>query len=84
MRRDFNRIDQTLGQAFWSYVCPLAAAVPRQINESVIAAGPNHAFLVRRFHDVSERAVVFRADFFVCVRPASSALFLFFVAREVR
>src|SRR6185369_545561 len=42
------------------------------------------AFLVRRLHDVTQRAVVFRAHRLVRVWTTAFALLLFFVAREIR
>src|SRR6185503_19823481 len=53
------------------------------VNKSIIAAGPDYAFLVRRLDDVTQRAVVFRADGFVRVWTTALALLLFLVSCEV-
>src|SRR6185369_17669784 len=65
-------------------VFPIRAAVASDVNQSIVAAGVDHALLERRLHDVGERAVVFGADRFVRVWTTAFALFLFFVAREIR
>src|SRR6185369_9563034 len=82
--RDFDRIDQALFQTFRRDVLPVCAAITRHVDESIVAAGPDHAFLVRRLHDVSERAVVLCTDGFVRVWPTALALLVLLIACEVR
>ena len=64
-------------------LCPMAAVVGRDMKQAVIGAGPEHAFLQRRFGEREDGVVIFDAGDVVLDRAAARLLFALVVARQV-
>ncbi len=82
--RGFDDADEApFPKFFRSDVCPVIAAVARDVHEPVVAAGPDEAFLDGRFGDRKNRVVILDAGVVLRKRAAGGLLLGFVVARQV-
>src|SRR5258706_44501 len=85
VRRSGDGIDlDPLGHVLGSDVDPLLTAIPRDVDEAVIGARPDDAFLNGRFIDCEDGAIVLDTTVVFGDRSPRGALFRLVVTREVR
>ena len=82
-RRDFDGVDEALGQPLGRDVLPRLPAVARELHQAIVAPRVDHALLMRGLGDVRERAIVLGAHRLVGVGLTGLPLLLFLVTCEV-
>src|SRR5262249_14933884 len=84
MRRDFDHADACeLGQILGRDVRPRLAAITRELDVAIIAAGPDGKRIVRRRRDREDRCVGLDTGLVLCDRTARCAKRLRIVTGQV-
>src|SRR5260370_1089780 len=83
-RRSFDKADHSpFGHFFWSDIGPGFSTIASQLNQTIIGAGPEQAFLFWRFRETENHVVVFDGVLILCERAAGILLLVFVVEWEV-
>src|ERR1700722_441297 len=84
VRRSFDDADEApLAEFFGGDIGPVLSAIARYLQEPVVGAGPNQAFLDGRFGESEDDVVILDAGVVLRGRAARGLLLGFFVARQV-
>ena len=84
MRRNLDRVDLAVLDVVRSNVGPRLAIITREIDQSIVATGPDRALFVFRFDHVVDRAVDLTTCTFIRDRCTTVSLLVIFVTRQVR